>query len=91
MFVVAGYFYAYRRAKDDAARRKPKGPFGRTSSALFCAVMAFSAATGLALHWDTSILVLVIGGFAGCPMNILWFYAGCVGVLAKEQTNTRTP
>lgn len=91
MFVVAGYLYAYRRAKDDAARRKPKGPFGRLYSALFCAIMAFSAAYALFLHWDASILVLIVGGLVGCSMNILWFYAGCIGVLAKEQKNTRTP
>jgi hypothetical protein len=94
LFLVAGYLSAYRHAKDSAATgaaHRSTNSLRRAASIVLCVVMSLSAATALCSDWDGPFLLQLFASLIGLSVNICWFYAGCVGLIATKQTNTATP
>jgi hypothetical protein len=85
VYVFVGCISAYRLAKSTLKKSGSTwapSPLSRLAMKSLFVIMPISAVAAFSVGWHAPILPQLIGG----TMNMVCFYAGCVGVLAKRRT-----
>lgn len=89
LYVFGGYILAYLYAKSTVKKQAftwVPGQISLFAAKVMTVLMPLAAIAAFTAEWHGPILPSLIGG----SMNVIWFYAGCFGVLAGRQLRSKS-
>jgi hypothetical protein len=88
LYIIAGYISAYRMAKRTAHSPSARsGAVKRWGARLMVLLMPLTAFDACYAEWNASIsLGEIFAIMVGMSMNLLFFYSGCITLMADKNT-----